>query len=198
MRRVLRSLVAAAATARAVETPRFESHVLPVFERHCVVCHGGDSPQAGLDLRSSEGLLKSGKSWPAIVAGTSQSSLLMAKIVSGSMPPGDNRLDTSQIELIRQWIDERAELPTRVEAAVVTERDVLPIFQMRCVTCHGKRRQEAGLDLRTRESRLQGGKSGPALVAGKPGESLLLKRVDAEEMPPPPTDGVQCSAPEQR
>ena len=126
-----------------------------------------------------------GKSGPAILAGTSQSSLLMAKIVSGDMPPGDNRLDAKQIELIRRWIDERAELSTLVGAATVTERDVLPIFQMRCVTCHGKRRQEANLDLRTRESRLEGGKSGSSLVLGKPDQSLLLKRVDAGEMPPP-------------
>lgn len=129
--------------------------------------------------------MKGGQSGPAIVAGTSQSSLLMAKISSGAMPPGDDELDSSEIELIRQWIDERVDPSARVEAAVVTERDVLPIFQMRCVTCHGKRRQEAGLDLRTRESRLKGGKSGSALVPGKSDQSLLLKRVDAGEMPPP-------------
>lgn len=179
------AVAAAATTASAVEAPRFESHVLPVLERHCVVCHGADSPQAGLDLRSHEGLLKGGQSGPAIVARTSESSLLMAKIVSGAMPPGDDRLDSGEIELIRQWIDEQVDLSARVRAAVVTERDVLPIFQMRCVTCHGKRRQEAGLDLRTRESRLKGGKSGSALVPGKPDQSLLLKRVDAGEMPPP-------------
>jgi len=55
---------------------------------------------------------------------------------------------------------------------------------MRCVVCHGKRRQEGGLDLRTHGSRLKGGKSGPALVAGKPGESLLMKRILSGEMPP--------------
>ena len=67
----------------------------------------------------------------------------------------------------------------------VTENDVLPIFQTRCVLCHGKRRQEGGLDLRTQASRLKGGKSGPALVPGKPDESLILKRISSGEMPPP-------------
>ena len=177
-------MAVAAATARAVDAPRFESDVLPLFERQCLVCHGSDPPQAGLDLRSSEGLLKGGKSGPAIVAGNSQSSLLMAKIASGSMPPGNDKLETNQIELIRQWIDEGIGEAGTKEARLVTERDVLPVFQMRCVTCHGKRRQEAGLDLRTRESRLRGGKSGPAVVPGEPDESLLLKRVVAGEMPP--------------
>ena len=56
---------------------------------------------------------------------------------------------------------------------------------MRCQVCHGKRKQEGGLDLRTMASRLKGGNSGPALVPGKPDESLLLQRIAAGEMPPP-------------
>jgi hypothetical protein len=66
----------------------------------------------------------------------------------------------------------------------VTHDDVLPILQLRCTICHGARVQEAGLDVRTRASLLKGGKSGPALVPGKPAASLILKRVLAEEMPP--------------
>ena len=69
-------------------------------------------------------------------------------------------------------------------AAEITENEVMPIFQMRCTVCHGKRRQEGGLDLRTQASRLKGGKSGPALVPGKPEESLLMKRILSGEMPP--------------
>ena len=41
-----------------------------------------------------------------------------------------------------------------------------------------------GLDVRTRASLLKGGKSGPAIIPGKPDESLLVKRIVAEEMPP--------------
>ena len=58
------------------------------------------------------------------------------------------------------------------------------VFRSHCIVCHGKWRQEAGLDLRTRESMLRGGKSGPALVPGKPQESLVLTRVARDEMPP--------------
>ncbi|MDP6442619.1 MAG: c-type cytochrome domain-containing protein, partial [Pirellulaceae bacterium] len=45
--------------------------------------------------------------------------------------------------------------------------------------------QQGGLDMRTVESLLKGGKSGPAIVPGKPAESLLLKRVLSKDMPPP-------------
>ena len=46
--------------------------------------------------------------------------------------------------------------------------DVFPVLQLRCVVCHGGRTQQAKLDLRSRESILRGGKSGPAAVLGTP------------------------------
>ena len=66
----------------------------------------------------------------------------------------------------------------------VTEHDIVPILQLRCVVCHGKRRREAGLDLRSRESILRGGKSGAVIVLGKPEESLLIQRIVSGDMPP--------------
>lgn len=69
-------------------------------------------------------------------------------------------------------------------AVEVTQHDVLPILLRRCIVCHGLRRQEGGLDLRTRSSLLKGGQSGPAIVPGKPAESLLVKRISADQMPP--------------
>jgi hypothetical protein len=62
--------------------------------------------------------------------------------------------------------------------------DVIPSMLLHCTACHGARRKEAGLDLRSRAAMLKGGKSGPALVPGKPEQSLILKRIRAKEMPP--------------
>ena len=62
--------------------------------------------------------------------------------------------------------------------------DALPILFRHCVACHGSARPEAGLDLRTRASISKGGKSGPAMVPGKPDESLILEKIRAGEMPP--------------
>ena len=72
---------------------------------------------------------------------------------------------------------------------------LVPILHVRCLICHGRRTQEAGLDLRTRASILKGGKSGPAMVPGKPEESLLLQRIQAEEMPPPKDYSRFCVRP---
>jgi hypothetical protein len=66
----------------------------------------------------------------------------------------------------------------------VTQHEVLPILLRRCTVCHGLRRQEGGLDLHTRAGMLRGGKSGPAVVPGRPEASLLLRRIQAGEMPP--------------
>jgi hypothetical protein len=66
----------------------------------------------------------------------------------------------------------------------VTQHEIIPIMLLRCTVCHGLRKQEGGLDLRTKGSMLKGGKSGPALLLGKPAESLAYKRIMAEECPP--------------
>ena len=58
-------------------------------------------------------------------------------------------------------------------------KDVAPILERRCLECHGA---EGGADaapkgmlsLATRAAALRGGESGPAVVPGKPEESLLL------------------------
>ncbi|MEX0715029.1 MAG: PSD1 and planctomycete cytochrome C domain-containing protein [Planctomycetaceae bacterium] len=65
---------------------------------------------------------------------------------------------------------------------------VRPIFQAKCVRCHGDQKQEGGVRFDHRDSAFQGGDSGPVIVAGKSGESLLIERVAAEDeftrMPP--------------
>ena len=66
----------------------------------------------------------------------------------------------------------------------LNQHDVIPILLRHCTTCHGLRRQEGGLDLRTKAAMLAGGESGPAMVPGKPGESLLVARIRSGQMPP--------------
>jgi len=56
-------------------------------------------------------------------------------------------------------------------------RDIVPIFQTSCVTCHGPARSDAGLRLDSEEAVLRGGASGKVVVPGSSQESLLLKRL---------------------
>ncbi|HAB16922.1 MAG TPA: hypothetical protein DCE44_10780 [Verrucomicrobiales bacterium] len=78
-------------------------------------------------------------------------------------------------------------LPLSAGAADYTTT-LKPLFRERCYSCHGALKQKAKLRLDTVQSIVQGGKSGPALVPGRPDDSLLLQRLtaaDAEERMPP-------------
>src|SRR2546430_9846965 len=66
-------------------------------------------------------------------------------------------------------------------------REVKPLLASRCYSCHGAVRQKGKLRLDTAEFIRIGGRSGPAMVAGKHAESLLIERVTGAEgrrMPP--------------
>ncbi len=69
------------------------------------------------------------------------------------------------------------------------ERRIRPVLVEHCFECHvggSDKQQKGGLNLSFRATVLQGGDSGPAIVPGKPSESLLLEalRYESLEMPP--------------
>ncbi len=68
-------------------------------------------------------------------------------------------------------------------SAPVFERDILPVLNAHCLQCHGGVHQKNGLDLRTLPAVLKGGKSGAAIVPGKPDDSLLWQKLAKDEMP---------------
>jgi hypothetical protein len=66
------------------------------------------------------------------------------------------------------------------------EIHVRPTLVAHCIKCHGDTKQEGGLRLTSLTEILEGGDSGPAIVPGAPGESLMLEalRYESFEMPP--------------
>jgi hypothetical protein len=66
---------------------------------------------------------------------------------------------------------------------------VEPLLDKQCLKCHAGVRQQGGLDLRSLDTILRGGASGPEIVPGKPADSRILAFItpNAEEhMPPDP------------
>lgn len=65
---------------------------------------------------------------------------------------------------------------------------IAPILKENCSRCHSHDagKSESGLMLDSRSSMLKGGESGPAIVPGRPSESLIIEaiRYDGLEMPP--------------
>jgi hypothetical protein len=169
--------------------PTFETQVLPLLQARCLTCHAANVRQAGLSLETREDVLKGGKSGPAIIARKPAESLILSMIATGKMPFGAPKLSSAEIEIIRRWIEAGAlrDGETEQAAAVVqvSEREVQTILTAKCWVCHGRKERKAGLDLRTRASMLKGGITGPALTPGKPDDSLIIRRIATQQMPPP-------------
>lgn len=64
------------------------------------------------------------------------------------------------------------------------ERDVLPIFEAKCLRCHGAKKRDAKLDMRTMDALLKGGVTSPAIRPGNAQKSLLIELLHYNEMPP--------------
>ena len=68
-------------------------------------------------------------------------------------------------------------------------REVKPILESACLSCHGEEKPKGGLSIQTRAAAVHGGDSGTSLVPGKPDDSLLytltiLPPDDDDIMPP--------------
>ncbi len=167
--------------------PSFGGDVRPILQAKCWRCHGAKTHKAELALHTPQAIRQGSESGPVIVAGKAAESRLFQMVHNGLMPPRreNNPLTKAELETLRRWIDGGAPFGTASQGRPeVTQHDVLPILQLRCTACHGRQKKEADLDLRSRTAILKGGKSGPALVPGKPVESLILKRIHAGDMPP--------------
>ena len=78
------------------------------------------------------------------------------------------------------------ESPPSAEQVRFFESEVRPLLVEHCAKCHGPKKPKAGLRLDSRTAMLTGGDTGPAVVPGKPNESLLIEAIayKGPEMPP--------------
>ncbi|HET9372118.1 MAG TPA: PSD1 and planctomycete cytochrome C domain-containing protein [Vicinamibacterales bacterium] len=98
--------------AKSVEF--FEARVRPVLVDNCYDCHA-EAATAGLRLDSLDGLLKGGKSGPALVPGDPDASLLIKAIrhAAGApkMPSGAPKLKDADISSLVEWVRAGAQWP---------------------------------------------------------------------------------------
>lgn len=177
----LQILVAIALSA-AAGASTFESDIQPIFEARCVDCHNPETRKANLDLSTLTEFLAGGDSGPVFKAGEVEHSLLYELVHTGEMPRKRDSLPEAEVEKIREWIESGAkfENPPQVAERPLNQHDVLPIFHLRCVTCHGPQLQQANLDLRTKAGMLAAG----AIVPGDPDRSPAIQRIESEACPP--------------
>jgi|SRR5579883_2104622 len=87
--------------------------------------------------------------------------------------------------------------PTKPTAAQVEffETKVRPILADQCYSCHGAKKQNAGLRLDTAAGLKAGSDAGPVIVPGEPAKSRLIKSVKREgDNPMPPKKALPADA----
>lgn len=112
----------ASAASSTKDDPYFAEHIQPIFDAHCVRCHG-EKEQGGLLIGSRERLLAGGESGQAaIVPGKPHESYLFDLVSADAddyrMPPKGDGLSQDEIAKVRQWIAQGAAMPSRAPEIV--------------------------------------------------------------------------------
>jgi uncharacterized membrane protein len=89
----------------------------------------------------------------------------------GTLTHGSSYLS---LEVLAQ---QKLEKPTRVEDALLYEQVIQPLLTKRCSQCHREDKRKGKLSMHSISGLMKGGKTGPAVVAGKLEESELYKRI---------------------
>ncbi len=101
----------------------FENKIRPILVEHCYECHSSHATelQGGLRLDTREGARQGGDSGPAVVAGKTELSLLLAAVLhEGLQMPPDRKLPDSAIEDLHLWIQNGAIDPRDGPATLVS------------------------------------------------------------------------------
>ncbi len=64
--------------------------------------------EGGLDVRLRRWLIQGGDSGTAVTPGQHDESLLLERVTSGEMPPGDKPLSDAEVSVLRDWIEQDA------------------------------------------------------------------------------------------
>ncbi|MFP6574339.1 MAG: DUF1549 domain-containing protein, partial [Pirellulaceae bacterium] len=94
-------------------TASFEREVVPLLLKSCLVCHNSADKKGGFDLSTVKGAFEAGEDGVRIIASKPAKSLLLERLVDGSMPPEGKqpRPTARQIKSIREWIAGGARWP---------------------------------------------------------------------------------------
>jgi WD40 repeat protein len=103
----------------AASTPNYSADVEPILKKHCLSCHSSAQHKSGLILESYSAMLKGGRHGQAIVPHDAKSSLMVQMLegdIEPQMPADEDPLPSSDIDLIKSWINAGAEGPVAVES----------------------------------------------------------------------------------
>ena len=140
--------------------------IQPIWNNRCVSCHSGSSPRGSLNLSEDVSysnlvnVISPNYGVWRVRSGKPDSSVLYHKIINSGrygdkMPPGGS-LSSEEINLIKRWIEElkdtiiRTSLSTSgndLSLKIDYQRQIQPIWNSRCVSCHSGSFPAGGLNL---------------------------------------------------
>jgi formylglycine-generating enzyme required for sulfatase activity len=196
------AILAVTLNGLAADKIDFATEVKPILESACLSCHGPEKPKGDLQLTTRALAIRGGEKGAALTPGKpAQSPLYTSTILPPDhddlMPPKGERLEKTQTEALRRWIEQGAEWPEsltlqktkRIEFA----KDIQPILELDCVACHRDGHSKGGLRLDERDPAFKGGDSGPGIVPFHPKESRVYTsttvRPDDDALMPPAKKG---------
>ena len=100
-------------------------------------------------------------------------------------------LSEEQVQVHYDAVQVAPHLPPSANRPVDFATDIKPLLQKYCFDCHGPGLDSGGLSLGTRAQLLEGGETGPALLAGNSISSAMVQRIsglDPERVMPPDGD----------
>lgn len=132
----------------------FKREIRPILEVSCLSCHGAEKPKGDLQLLTKATALKGGENGPALVDKDPAKSPLYTSTTlpadhDDAMPPKGDRLTAAQQGALKSWIEQGAPWPEDFQLTQRKKldfaRDVQPIFEFHCVSCHREGNAEGDL-----------------------------------------------------
>lgn len=92
-------------------------------------------------------------------------------------------------------LGDASKLPAASDKKVDFKKDIWPIFEEKCISCHGPEKQKSKYRMDSREETLKGGSSGDeAIIPGNSAKSPFIhycaRLVEDMEMPPKEKDAL--------
>lgn len=98
----------------------FEDVVMPIFAQKCLSCHNIEKAKGSLIMDNAQSILKGGKTGKLFMPGKPEVSLLLERIhlpldEKKHMPPrGKSQLSEKEMELLKLWVKNNAEMKKKV------------------------------------------------------------------------------------
>jgi formylglycine-generating enzyme required for sulfatase activity len=192
------SLALAAAVSSALAEVDFKKQVRPILEVYCLKCHGPEKPKGKLSLVTLADAIKGGDDGTSLVPGDPAKSPLYTSTTlpddhDDVMPPKGDKLTKEQQETLKLWITEGAKWPEDLKLQqrekVDFVKQVKPIFEVNCVSCHKEGHAKGDLRMDVKEEFFKS----PTIVVGDSRNSKVYSTTilpaDHDDLMPPSKKG---------